>query len=173
MGAAARVAAELEPDSALGLALAEGHTVDSRLLTRLAQEGDAGAIAVLERAGEYLGAGLVTLSNIFDPELVVIGGGAAAAGELLFAPARRVLTARASAAGARPRAHRAGGARSRRRLHRRGGAGADGALSGGCAGLTASARGSPSRSRRGPLAVSAVPASRGPPPFLTSPPPCP
>ena len=95
MGAAARVAAELEPDSALGRALAAGRTVDSRLLTRLAAEGDAGAVAVLERAGEYLGAGLVTLSNIFDPELVVIGGGAAAAGELLLAPARRVLSARA------------------------------------------------------------------------------
>jgi glucokinase len=95
MGAAARMAAEREPGSALGLALAAGQTVDSRLLTRLAQEGDAGAVAVLERAGEYLGAGLVTLSNIFDPELFVIGGGAAAAGELLFAPARRVLAARA------------------------------------------------------------------------------
>jgi glucokinase len=95
LGAAARVAAELEPDSALGRALAAGRTVDSRLLTHLALEGDVGAVAVLERAGEYLGAGLVTLSNIFDPELIVIGGGAAAAGELLLAPARRVLAARA------------------------------------------------------------------------------
>jgi glucokinase len=95
LGASARVAAGLEPDSALGRALAAGRTVDSRLLTHLAVEGDVGAIAVLERAGEYLGAGLVTLSNIFDPELIVIGGGAAAAGELLFAPARRVLAARA------------------------------------------------------------------------------
>jgi glucokinase len=95
MGAAARVAAELEPGSALGRALASGRTVDSRLLTGLAAEGDAGAIAVLERAGEYLGAGLVTLSNIFDPELIVVGGGAAAAGDLLFGPARRVLAARA------------------------------------------------------------------------------
>jgi glucokinase len=95
MGAAARAAAELEPDSRLGEALAAGLTVDGRLLTRLAREGDAGAIAVLERVGEYLGAGLVTLSNIFDPELVVIGGGAAAAGELLLAPARRVLADRA------------------------------------------------------------------------------
>ena len=50
---------------------------------------------MLERAGEYLGAGLVTLSNIFDPELIVVGGGAAAAGDLLFGPARRVLAARA------------------------------------------------------------------------------
>ena len=94
MGAAALAAARLEPDSALGRAYAAGRRVDSRLLTRLAQDGDEGAVAVLERAGEYLGAGLVTLSNIFDPEVIVIGGGAAAAGELLFAPARRVLAAR-------------------------------------------------------------------------------
>jgi len=95
MGVAARVAAELEPESALGRELAAGRTVDSRLLTRLALDGDAGAVAVLERTGEYLGAALVTLSNIFDPELFVIGGGAAAAGELLLEPARRVLAARA------------------------------------------------------------------------------
>ncbi len=95
MGAAARVAAELEPGSALGRELAAGHPVDSRLLTRLALGGDAGSIAVLERTGEYLGAGLVTLSNIFDPEVFVIGGGAAAAGDLLLEPARRVLAARA------------------------------------------------------------------------------
>ena len=94
MGAAAMAAARLEPDSALGRALAAGHTVDSRLLTSLAQEGDAAAMTVLERVGEYLGAGLVTLTNIFDPEVIVIGGGAAAVGELLFAPARRVLAAR-------------------------------------------------------------------------------
>jgi glucokinase len=94
MAAAAAVAARLKPDSGLGRALAAGRVVDSRLLTRIAQEGDAGAMAVLERAGEYLGAGLVTLTNIFDPEVIVIGGGAAAAGELLFAPARRVLAAR-------------------------------------------------------------------------------
>jgi glucokinase len=95
MGAAARVAAELEPDSALGRALASGRAVDSRLLAGLGLEGDAAAIAVLERTGEYLGAGLVTLSNIFDPELFVVGGGAAAAGKLLLEPARRVLAARA------------------------------------------------------------------------------
>lgn len=95
MGAAARDAAEREPDSALGRALAAGRSVDSRLLAGLGLEGDATAIAVLERTGEYLGAGLVTLSNIFDPELFVVGGGAAAAGELLLEPARRVLAARA------------------------------------------------------------------------------
>lgn len=95
MGAAACAAAARDPDSALGRALTAGGDVDSRLLASLAAGGDAAAIAVLERVGEYLGAGLVSLSNIFDPELIVIGGGAAAAGELLLAPARRFLAARA------------------------------------------------------------------------------
>lgn len=94
MGAAAAAQARALPDSALGRALAAGEAVDSRLLTALALDGDADAVALVARAGEYLGAGLVTLVNIFDPELVVIGGGAAAAGELLLAPARRVLAAR-------------------------------------------------------------------------------
>jgi glucokinase len=94
MGAAAMTAARRTPDSALGRALAAGRPVDSRLLTRFAQEGDPEAEAVLEGIGEYLGAGLVTLTNIFDPEVIVVGGGAAAAGELLLAPARRFLIAR-------------------------------------------------------------------------------
>ena len=139
MGAAARMAAELEPDSALGRAWRRASTVDSRLLTRLAQDGDAGAIAVLERAGEYLGAGLVTLSNIFDPELDRDrrrrgGGGRTALRAGPPCPRRP-----RAAAGARPRARRAGGARPRRRLHRRGGARSHGALPED-AGLTASAR---------------------------------
>ncbi|HQJ25636.1 MAG TPA: ROK family protein [Thermoleophilia bacterium] len=95
MGAAARAAAEQEPSSGLGRASAAGRSVDGRLLTRLAREGDAAAIRVLERTGEYLGVGLVSLSNIFDPELFVIGGGAAAAGDLLLEPARRVFATRA------------------------------------------------------------------------------
>jgi len=96
MAAAAAAAAAAQPASALGRALAAGHAIDGRLLTRLGQEGDAGAVAVLARLGEYLGAGLVTLVNIFNPEVIVIGGGAAAAGELLLGPARGVLQARGS-----------------------------------------------------------------------------
>ncbi len=96
MAAAAAAAAVAEPASALGRALTAGRAVDSRLLTRLGREGDAGAVAVLARLGEYLGAGLVTLVNIFNPEVIVIGGGAAEAGELLLGPARGVLQARGS-----------------------------------------------------------------------------
>jgi glucokinase len=96
MAAAAASAAEAEPASALGRALAAGHAVDSRLLFRLGHEGDSCAVAALAHLGEYLGAGLVTLVNIFNPEVIVIGGGAAAAGDLLLRPARSVLQARGS-----------------------------------------------------------------------------
>jgi glucokinase len=95
MGAAAEAVARAKPASALGRAFAAGETVDGTLLTRLALAGDPEAAALVTRAGEHLGAGLVTLVNVFNPEVVVIGGGAAAAGELLLAPARRVLAARA------------------------------------------------------------------------------
>jgi len=47
------------------------------------------------RTGEYLGYGLVSLANILDPNLIVIGGGLAALGDLLLEPARRVLSSNA------------------------------------------------------------------------------
>ena len=50
---------------------------------------------MLERAGEYLGAGITSLVNIFNPQLVVIGGAAAGSGDLLLEPARRVVAQRA------------------------------------------------------------------------------
>ena len=94
MGKAALTYAVEHPGSGLGRALAAGQPVDGPLLTRLALADDPGAAEVLAGIGELLGAGLVTLVNVFNPELIVIGGGAAAAGDLLLAPARRVLAAR-------------------------------------------------------------------------------
>jgi len=95
MGVAARAAAEAEPGSGLGRALAAGEPVDGPLLSRLGIAGDPVAAEVLARIGALLGAGLTTLVNIFNPELIVIGGGAAESGELLLGPARRVIAERA------------------------------------------------------------------------------
>ena len=53
-----------------------------------AERGDKKASAVYHQVGCYLGAGLASLVNIFDPELVVIGGGVARAGKLLLDPAK-------------------------------------------------------------------------------------
>ncbi len=53
-----------------------------------ARDGDAGARAVIELLGRRLGIGIANAINTFDPDLVVVGGGVSAAGELLLAPAR-------------------------------------------------------------------------------------
>jgi glucokinase len=68
-----------------------GSGVDAHRLVRLAAEGDERAVEILDGIGRRLGAGIGSLVNIFDPELVVIGGGFAAAGEFLFAAAREVM----------------------------------------------------------------------------------
>ena len=68
-----------------------GPAADAHRLVRLANEGDAKAIELLTEIGRKLGSGLGSLVNTFDPELIVVGGGFAAAGELLLAPAREVM----------------------------------------------------------------------------------
>lgn len=83
--------AQANPDSPLGREVAAGREVTGATATDLAADGDEGSIGVLAKAGHYLGAGLVSLTNIFNPEAIVIGGGAAAAGELLIGPAREHL----------------------------------------------------------------------------------
>jgi glucokinase len=83
------------PDSPLGHALAAGEEITGALVTELAHDGDPGAREVVERVGERLGVGIVNLVNVFNPQVVVVGGGAVAAGELLLAPARRVVADRA------------------------------------------------------------------------------
>jgi glucokinase len=60
----------------------------------VAKAGDETAVEVFHLIGRKLGAGLTSFANIFEPEVIVVGGGVAAgAGELLIGPAREeVLT---------------------------------------------------------------------------------
>lgn len=58
-----------------------------------ANKGDAVAIEVYEETGYYLGLCVANLINILNPEMVVIGGGIAQAGELIMAPIRRTALA--------------------------------------------------------------------------------
>jgi glucokinase len=78
--------------AATKLAQAEfGPAVDAHRLVRLANEGERKAIEILDGMGRRLGAGIGSLVNIFDPELVVIGGGFGAAGDFLLEPAAEVM----------------------------------------------------------------------------------
>lgn len=87
--------AEQQPDSALGRAAAEGREVTGALVTELAHDGDAAAIEALTLIGTNLGVGIASYLNIFNPDVVVIGGGVLAAGELLLRPARAEAQRRA------------------------------------------------------------------------------
>jgi glucokinase len=80
---------------AFALAGGERNAVDPRLLAEAAGKGDRVAAGVFSEAGKILGAALVSLSNLLDPAVFVIGGGISQAGELLLGPARKTLRERA------------------------------------------------------------------------------
>jgi glucokinase len=90
-------AAEREPDSILGRRLAAGEPIDGRAVTEAGQAGDRAARGAIAAIGRCLGVALVSLANIFDPDVMVVGGGVIAAGELLLEPARAEVSARALA----------------------------------------------------------------------------
>jgi len=65
---------------------------DAHVVVARARAGDAVALAVVEDAARALGVGLVTLANVFGPEVIVLGGGfGEAAAELLIPAATQVL----------------------------------------------------------------------------------
>jgi glucokinase len=59
-----------------------------RETVQLARDGDDAARGVLAETGWWLGLGLASLSQIFSPDRIVVGGGIASAGEFLLGPAR-------------------------------------------------------------------------------------
>jgi glucokinase len=95
LGREGRAAGERDPDSPLGRLVAAGEEVSGRAVTEAAMAGDPGAREVVALVGRRLGVGLSGYANVFNPDLIVIGGGASAAGDLLLDPAREELRSRA------------------------------------------------------------------------------
>lgn len=91
----ARQLAAQRPDTALGRALDEGRELDGPLVTELAHDGDPAAREVIELIAERLGVALASYVNIFNPEMIVVGGGVMGAGEMLLEPARAEMRRRA------------------------------------------------------------------------------
>jgi glucokinase len=88
-------AAEREPESELGRRLAAGETIDGKAVTDAANGGDGAARGAVEAIARRLGVALASLANIFEPDVMVIGGGVIAAGDLLLRPAQNEVAARA------------------------------------------------------------------------------
>jgi glucokinase len=100
---AGREAAERYPHSGIAR-LAEGAParVTGQLVTRAAQDGDDTARTILAKVGRRLGEGIAGLVNVLDPDVVVVGGGAVEAGDLLLEPARRACAGAVEGSDARP-----------------------------------------------------------------------
>jgi glucokinase-like ROK family protein len=79
----------------LDLCGGDADKVTAEIVADAAKRGDAVAWDVFEQAVEYLGIGIAGLVNIFSPEAVVIGGGVAQAGDILFEKVRKTVNARA------------------------------------------------------------------------------
>ncbi len=73
--------------------LAEGvpERITAQLVAEAARRGDKEAGEILTGAMEYLGIGMANLVNLFNPQLIVIGGGVANIGERLFRPVRQAI----------------------------------------------------------------------------------
>ena len=65
--------------------------LEAREVVKLAREGDARALRVIAQAGQLLGLGLANLVDVLNPQMILIGGGVAGAGSLLFEPARATM----------------------------------------------------------------------------------
>jgi glucokinase len=94
IGRRAHKIATEHPNSALGR-LAARRQVLGEDVTRLAREGDGISLSVLEEAGRWLGVGLAGFVNVFNPEVIAVGGGVMDAGELILKAARSEVMLRA------------------------------------------------------------------------------
>jgi glucokinase len=97
-------AAAVEFPQSLMVSLAGGDPSDvtGTAVTQAARQGDPVAVRILAEVGRRLGEGIAGLVNILDPDTVVVGGGAIAAGELLLAPAREAADRAIEGAAYRP-----------------------------------------------------------------------
>ena len=72
-----------------------GDTLTSARVYQAARDGDAGAMRAMQSMGAMLGIGIASLINIFNPEMIVIGGGVKDAWDLFIPSAREEIKRRA------------------------------------------------------------------------------
>lgn len=89
-------------DAVVELAGGEHEGVRGEHVTQAARAGDVGALAVVEELAAWIAVGLGNLANVFDPAVIVLGGGLVDAADLLLDPVRARFDAEVMAADRRP-----------------------------------------------------------------------
>lgn len=86
-----RIAVERLAASQQSSILREAPFVTGKDVGQAARKGDAFALSIIEDAGRWLGLGLINVLQMYNPEVVVLGGSVSSLGELILVPARRVI----------------------------------------------------------------------------------
>ena len=76
---------------ALDIAEDDLNQIDAKAVGAAAADGDQLAIAQFAYAGRIIGLGIVSILHLFNPEVIVVGGGVSKTGDLLFAPMREAV----------------------------------------------------------------------------------
>jgi len=90
-----------EKSSLADMAGGDLNNITTEAIGQAARNGDKLAREVIGRAAYYLGIGLVNTVNIFNPEMIIIGGGMAELGEMIIGPGRKMVAERAFSISAR------------------------------------------------------------------------
>ncbi|MEX2417117.1 MAG: ROK family glucokinase [Actinomycetota bacterium] len=77
--------------------------VTGAMVTEAAKKGDPVSVEIIATAAQRLGEGIAGLVNVLDPEIVVVGGGVIAAGDMLLGPARVAFVDSVEASDFRPK----------------------------------------------------------------------
>lgn len=75
--------------------LAAGSPITPEIVAEAALQGDGVAIKIFERTGYWIGIALSSVVNLLNPEVIIVGGGVAQAGDLLLDPIRETISKRA------------------------------------------------------------------------------
>lgn len=88
LGRRGQEVAAADPEGLLATLAGGADRVTGETVFAAAQQGDPTARALFDELGYWLGAGLASLVNIFDPQVVIISGGLVATGDYLFPPTK-------------------------------------------------------------------------------------
>ncbi|MFC1924146.1 ROK family protein [Chloroflexota bacterium] len=77
------------------LADGEPNNITAQTVSAAAQKKDELALDIISKSATYLGVGMVNLVNVFNPEMIIVGGGMSKMGDMLLDTARKVVSERA------------------------------------------------------------------------------
>jgi glucokinase len=80
-----------EPSIMRDMVAGKLNIIDGKIVGDAALQGDALALDIVTRSGRLIGMGIVNLLHLFNPEIIVIGGGVSTMGSILFDPMNEAI----------------------------------------------------------------------------------